>query len=336
VASNDQASRIGSLSALRNLTVIERPGPASTPLGVIAIAFTGMLVAKLGARVLRDVGTVPHPMTTWAPAMPDGSSALERFLSDSKEILPAGVPLATGSYLLTDDRSVANAWPDDRVVLIAPLAGSDRIQSELTTMAASGLLDIVCDPGKPPLPLPGHQVAYATGLAAFTGLVAAYRADLAKGSATSVQADPVEVSTWLNWKNRLSSVSGNRQTGRDRREEWRAVRCKDGYIAVIFRDRDIPDLAKLLRNDRLNATEFRKERHRLENLDEFHHIVANALKDREKEEILKEAGELGLQFSAVLSPADMFDDPQMKYREFFVRRGDASMPRLPILWNART
>jgi hypothetical protein len=39
-----------------------------------------------------------------------------------------------------------------------------------------------------------------------------------------------------------------------------------------------------------------------------------------------------LQFSAVLDPAEVYDDPQMKFRKFFSNTARPSMPRLPIVW----
>lgn len=330
-----EASDPASLSALNGLEIIEVFGPASTSLGQVAVSFTGMLAARLGAKVLRADSVKTTEMRSWPPLMPDDSSALSLFLSFAKESVPEHYRPSSEAYLLTDDAGIASAWPGERKVLIRPSSTPDgRWQSELTAMAASGLLDIVSEEGRPPLPLPGHQVAYAAGLAALAGLLASHHMDLAHGEAVRVETAAVEVAAWLNWKNRLSSVSGNRQTGRRRQEEWLAVRCRDGYIAVIFRDRDIPALAKLMRSPRLAADIFQKEPTRLRHLAEFHTIVATALADRGKDELLKEAGDLGLQFSAVLSPTEMFDDPQMKSRQFFSTWEAIQMPRLPLLWRS--
>jgi crotonobetainyl-CoA:carnitine CoA-transferase CaiB-like acyl-CoA transferase len=322
-----------SLSALSGLEILEMRGAASTALGSIAVSFAGMIAAKLGATVHRLERADDTSGTAWPPLMPDGSSALFRFLNASKKTVPASFQASAGSYLLTDDAAIADAWGDERRVLVRPSSEPEsRWQSELTAMAASGLLDIVGEPGRAPLPLPGNQMAYAAGLAALTALLAAHHADLAHQTALRAETAVVDVATWLNWKNRLPSVSGNRQTGRERREEWLAVPCRDGYIALIFRDRDIPDVAQLAGSQRLLADVFKKESTRLEHLEEFHRIVSEALAGRGKDDILRQAGELGLQFSAVLAPGEVFEDPQMAAREFFSFDGAARMPRLPILW----
>jgi hypothetical protein len=321
------------LTALSGLEIVEIYGPTSTPLGSVAAAFTGMLAARLGATVNCVESAHRINLDTWPPFASDGSSALSRFLSTDKRLVAASFEPNPNTYLLTDDATVAASWPDERIVLASPKSGPEqRWHSEISAMAASGLLDIVGEPGRPPLPLPGNQMAYATGLAALVGLLASYHAELALSCPVRVRADVVEVGSWLNWKNRLSAVSGNRQTGRERREEWRAVRCKDGYIAVIFRDRDIPNIATLMRSERLRDEIFSKESSRLDNLPEFFDIVSQALANREKSGILQEAGELGLQFSAVLSPVEVHDDPQMRFREFFSNSTHTTVPRLPIIW----
>jgi hypothetical protein len=320
--------------ALEGLELVEIPGPDSTPLGSIAVSFTGMLAARMGASV-RCMDSVHRiRMETWPPLAPDGSSALFRFLNTAKQTVPVSFRAAPGTYLLTDDARIAAAWPDQRTVLISPAAEPDhRWQSEISAMAASGLLDIVGEAGRPPLPLPGNQMAYATGLAALAGLLASYYADLGERPPSSVQADVIDVVTWLNWKNRMPAVSGNRQTGRARREEWRCLPCRDGYIAVIFRDRDIPNVAKLMRSERLLDDIFKKEASRLEHLDEFFSIVAVSLAQRDKASILHEAGELGLQLSAVLSATEVLDDPQMTFRKFLSFDTGVPMPRLPMVCN---
>jgi crotonobetainyl-CoA:carnitine CoA-transferase CaiB-like acyl-CoA transferase len=330
--------RIGA-RPLQGLRLVEQAGPASTALGRTAVGFTTMLAAQWGAEVRKveeleeRPGALDHACGPW---LPDGSSALDRFLSRGKSAVAPSPSFPAGTWLVTDDAALAEAWPDERLVLLRPnfddAGEGSRPQSELTAMAVSGLLDIVGDVGRPPLPFPGHQVAYAAGLAALAGLLAGWYAEQAQGRPERAEVSAVDAAAWLNWKNRLSSVSGNRQTGRDRKEEWRAVRCRDGYIAVIFRDRDVADMAKLLRLPELDTPHFIQEKSRVADLDTFHRLVAEALAGRGKDEVLAQAADMGLQFSAVLEAAEVLDDPQSTFRGFFVDDRGLRVPRPPVLW----
>ncbi|GAA4335967.1 hypothetical protein GCM10023144_29860 [Pigmentiphaga soli] len=322
------------LRPLRGLALVERAGGSG--LGALAVGFAAMMAAQWGADV-RVPARSPAVGEGAPPRLPDGSSALQRFLARGKRPLAEGDDVP-GAWLVTDDEAAVRAWPDARTVLVragmAGEGGAPRPQSELTVMAASGLLDIVAEADQPPLPMPGHQVAYAAGLAALAGLTAAHAQVMLTGVAEPVTVSALDVAAWLNWKNRLSAVSGNRQTGRDRKEEWITVACRDGYIAVIFRDRDIPDMARLLGLEALDTPEFIQEKSRVANLDEFHRLVAGALARRGRDEVLAQADALGLQFSAVLDPAEMFGDPQMQARRFFADEAGLTFPRLPVVWQA--
>ncbi|MFT4509287.1 CoA transferase [Caballeronia sp. 15711] len=324
-------SRVGPLDGL---DVIEVFGLQSCDIGRAAVSFAGMLAARMGAHVKRVQPEGGDPMRNWAPSMADGSSATSRFLLDSKELVDSAAEPEPGSYLLTDDAGVAEQWGNLRKVLVRSSFEPDRrAQSELTIQAVSGLLDIVGEAGRPPLALPGYQMAYATGLTAFSALLALHCSQLFAGKSQSAQVAASEVATWLNWKHGMSSVSGVRETGVNRQEEWEVVPCRDGFVAAIFRDRDMPALARLMRSTRLEAEEFKVLKVRANHLGELRGIIADALADRSRDEIVAEAQSLGLPFAAVLPPREVIDDPQMRYREFFERDGGILYPRLPVLWN---
>jgi len=143
----------------------------------------------------------------------------------------------------------------------------------------------------------------------------------------------LDVALWLNWKLTLDSVSGPREAGLDRREEWTIQRCRDGYVAVIFLDKDIPHLAKLVRSTRLLDTDFSTGPRRRTHLAELHAIVADALADRSRDEIMREAEELRLPFAPVLSPDEVVNDPQMRARDFFRDDGSSLRPSVPVMWD---
>jgi crotonobetainyl-CoA:carnitine CoA-transferase CaiB-like acyl-CoA transferase len=325
----------GGLQPLTDLTAVVQFGEQSTDLGRVAVLFAGLLATQMGATVIRIEDEDDDCAREWKPLMPDGRSALHCFLTEGQRRESPGFRASTESVLLTDDGAVFDRWPTEAKVLVRPAFGvaSDRPQSELTIMAASGLLDIIGEPGRAPLPLAGHAVSYAAGLAAFDALLVSHLSREFTRAPVSSEVSCLDVALWLNWKLTLDSVSGPREAGLDRREEWTVQRCRDGYVAVIFLDKDIPQLAKLVRSDRLLDADFSTGPRRRTHLAELHEIVSQALAARSRDDIMREAQELRLPFAPVLSPDEVVNDPQMRARNFFRDDGTALRPNVPVMWN---
>ena len=77
-------------------------------------------------------------------------------------------------------------------------------------LALGGVLNLVGESDRQPLRLGGHQVAYAAGLSAFTGLVSA----LCGTAAEVVHVSLLENAVWLNWKNVASAEAGGNSSKR--------------------------------------------------------------------------------------------------------------------------
>ena len=93
------------------------------------------------------------------------------------------------------ERHAAGVPIKARISVFGP--GEDPPMTELGLLALSGLLGIVGEPPPgSPARLAGHQAAYAAGLAACTGLLAALRA----GGDEIVDVSLFDVCVWLNWK----------------------------------------------------------------------------------------------------------------------------------------
>jgi crotonobetainyl-CoA:carnitine CoA-transferase CaiB-like acyl-CoA transferase len=320
---------------LVDLTALLRFGERSTDLGRVAVMFAGLVATQFGATVIRVEGDDDRLTRAWKPLLPDGRSALFHFLTQGQRAAPADFTPPAGAYLVTDDADVFDGWPSEAKVLVRAAfdVAAERPQSELTIMAASGLLDIMGEPGRPPLPLAGHAVAYAAGLAAFDAMLVSHLAAAFHGTPCTGEVSCLDVATWLNWKLTLDSVSGPREAGIDRREEWLIQRCRDGYVAVIFLDKDIPQLAKLTRSERLLDPDFSTGPRRRAHLSELHNIVANALAQRSRDDVIREAEELRLPFAPVLSPSEVVDDAQMRHRKFFREDGAIVTPMAPVVWD---
>jgi crotonobetainyl-CoA:carnitine CoA-transferase CaiB-like acyl-CoA transferase len=320
---------------LAGLKVSERFGPKSTDVGRTTVSLAGLLALLFGADVVRAQDPSTDPMKNWSPSLPDGSSATFTYLAACKTFRPEPYPAAPCTFLLTDDETCLEGWPRQRVVLVTPALDLpvERPQSELTLMAAAGLLDIVGEQGRPPLSLPGYQVGYTAGLAAFISLMTMFLVELRGGAQEPATVGALDVLAWTNWKNRLANVSGHRETGIARKEEWFVARCVDGYVAVIYLDRNMPALAELVGSPRLSDDVFQTIEGRVANIRELKTIISKALSWRTRADVLRDADRLGLPFSSVLDPRDVPSDPQHVARRFIVADRDLLRPRLPLLWD---
>ncbi|MGV6873810.1 CoA transferase [Pseudochelatococcus sp. B33] len=327
-----------SWTPLTGIRIVERFGGESTELGIVAVSFAGTLASRLGATVFRALDPSADPLRHRPPRLPDGTSALFRFLTSSKifgEVLGG----SDHHYVLTDDAGVASSGATDRVIHVKrsfDAEGGSRPQSELTIQAVAGLLDIMGEEGRPPLPLPGNQAAYTAGLAAFNALLAVHLSELLGRPRAAAQVGIAEAATWVNWKHQLDSVSNAREAGREQRDEWVAMPCADGFIAVVYRDGDIQRLAELIGDPRLAAPEFRTRRSRQANLVRFQGLVADALRTRTKADIATASARLRLPLAPVVAPHELAEDEQMIRRGFFAEEDGSRVPRLPLLWRGPT
>ena len=318
---------------LSGRTLVEVHGSGAGDVAELSIAFAGRIAADLGADVV-CVGTDgADPLKDWGGLLPDGSRSVPRFLNHAKTItgaLPAGA-----ADLVTCDPQLAASWDRGVSVLVRVAAGSPSGASELTVLASSGLLDILGEPGRPPLAMPGNQAAYSAGVAAFGALVSSVFAETFHGRRLRSEVSVVDVAEWLNWKHFLAAYFGQLDAGIGRPEDWNAFACRDGYIAIVFQDKDVPTLARLVGNEALNDPRFATLKGRRENIAAFNAILADWALTRTRSEIVEAARAGKLPFGPVLKIADLIDDRQMLDRSFLDL--DASSPtygvaRLPAIW----
>jgi crotonobetainyl-CoA:carnitine CoA-transferase CaiB-like acyl-CoA transferase len=205
----------------------------------------------------------------------------------------------------------------------------------LTVLAASGLLDIFGEPGSPPLPLPGHQIGYAAGLAAFNAFICAHFAHASGQPYSNSRVSVLDVALWLNWKHYLGAYLHLPNVGIGRAEEWKTYQCRDGFVAFVFQDKDLGKIAALTGEARFNEPRFATHRGRRENIDAFGELIARWVREQTRDEIVAKARNLGLPIGPVLKIGELLGDEQMLAREFIDLAGGSptfGLPRLPVLW----
>lgn len=323
-------ARSTGIAPLAGRTIVEMADGADDPVAALAVAFAGRVAASLGARVV-TVGEA-EPFAGAAPLLPDGRSALAAFLGHGKEVSrqapdgPAAL-LATGS-------DAAQGWTRGPAVAVHASRDGER-HSELTILAATGLLDIFGEPGRPPLPMPGHQAAYSAGASAFTALVAALFGAGRGAPAARCEVAVIDVARWLNWKHYLAAWMGETGAGIGRPEDWIVVPCEDGHVALVFQDKDLPRLAGIVGDDSLAGPLFAARAERRRNVAAFHAIIGDWARGRSRDAIVASARGAMLPIGPVLSMTELFADRQLLARDFISLASGSpayGQPRAPGVW----
>ena len=344
---------------LAGVTVIETASDDCNIALRLSAALAGRIAADLGAEVVKIEPPDGDPVRRMPPFV-ESASALFAFLNAGKRsvVLPHAKErealhalLGRADAVLADAKAgaplkdvVGSALPagkQPRVAVLLSMLGRnappDVPASEFTVLALGGALNLVGEPDREPLRLGGHQVAYAAGLSAFTGLAAA----LCGTAAEVVHVSLLENAVWLNWKNVATAEGGGTAPSRaGRGSDWPIVRCADGWVALVYRDDDWQVMRELTGNDpRLADPALGKLNARHARAAEIASILEEHFASLTRAQLRELSLKRKLPLGPVLTPEETLGDPQHLAREFFstVRlnlRQTVTVPRLPVLWSS--
>lgn len=341
-------------SLLKPFLVVEMAGPEAPLAHRLAIGIAGRIAADLGARVIKIVPPEGDPIVR-TPVVPhersDNAVALSAVIDASKTLLPLDLQSADGqadrdrllalaSGLLTDAHRPFSGETKRRVDVAVRVLPTDDLlakndPSELTVLALSGLLDLIGDPQRAPLAFGGHQVAYASGFAAFTALMGG----LASNSSRRLDIDLLDVMVWINWKGVGTPAfrPGANLSREGRRAEWQVLPCADGHIALVHSEKDWRPLAELIGHPDLLDPELTSLLGREKHRERYIPIIAAWVAARSREEIYRAAQSRGIPIGPVVLPGEFGGDPQFAARNvvgsFDYEGRTINLPRLPIRWN---
>ena len=292
----------------------------------LAASMAGKLCAAYGAAVVRPVPN-GEPLADSAPLLPGGRSALDMFLNRGKTA--AGADSAFDA-VIGDSQSLA-AYSDIPVQLRLSVfgPGEDPPVSEFGLAALAGLLDIVGDAAGPPTRLAGHQLAYAAGLAGCTGLLAA----LHGGGADIVDVSLFDVAVWLNWKAAAGVlVFGSVLRRGNPRNHWGIVEAQDGYVALVYQEKDWPALRDMVGDPGLSDPQFATSAGRAEHKAALMALLKPWFAARSRADITRDAQQRRIPIGPVLWPQELLTAPQYVARGFLQPDGT---PNLPIIWDGQ-
>lgn len=316
---------------LKGLRVVEMLGD-TVPLHVqLAIALAGKIARELGADVMvarRDGGTIDI-----GRCGNGDNRSLFTFLYGDKILLSRNgiAAIGTADAILAD---LSVPLPENKAaVVVSDFGSNSKVHhaptSELTILAMSGLLHVLGLQAGRPVRLPGHQPAYAAGLAAYLAMVAGLMSYTPRVADVSI----LDAMLWVNWK--LPAVAMlNRDVAPTRGGEWQAMETKDGHVALVYQDRDWPALVDLLGIPELCDSRFATRSTRLSHYDALMDILRPWFTARTKDEIYTLAKQRGLPLGPVWTAEDIQRDAQYIERDFIrLLPGAGFMPRIPLMWD---
>jgi CoA:oxalate CoA-transferase len=197
--------------------------------------------------------------------------------------------------------------------------------SELIEYSAGGYTYLTGLPEREPIKCGGSQAEYQGGLHGATGTMAALlmrqlteRGDLIDVSITeAICFTHAGMSPFLNTGEIYGRV-GARLLSKLPTAPYPStiLPCNDGFVHVHWSPSNPPDLGVLIENPRISEPEvWKAPRGHAEEIDA---AVTEWLRDKKRYEIVRQAQEMRLPFTEVLTPGDLLDDPQFVAREFFV------------------
>jgi len=187
------------------------------------------------------------------------------------------------------------------------------------------------NPADRPVVEGGLQADYSAGLLSFIATVAALINQTRSNRGTWIDISAMEcmASTLTMHFGEYSYIGLSRKTN-----PWAihgypigySSPCKDGWISLTPGIGGAPNIALLigkpeLQDDPLLA----KPSARMAEPEKFDALIVPWLKEHDKWEIAKEAQELRLAFTPVLSPGELQNDEQLKAREFFAKTNHPMM-----------
>ena len=199
-------------------------------------------------------------------------------------------------------------------------------------------------PGTKPMERPvvegGYQAEYTTGVLSYIATVAALINQGSSGSSASIDISAMEcvASTLMGHVAEYSYLGLSRRTSPFAIHGYPigySVPCKDGWISLTPGIGGAPNIAFLIGQPQIQDEPLLADtRTRMAEPERFDSLITPWLKERGKWEITKEAQELRLAFTPVLSPEELFEDEQIKAREFFARTdhpviGEVTYPGAP-------
>ena len=213
-----------------------------THLDGIRVVVVADRLTDLGGRILADLGAdvvlVEERQETTAPRRAAWLSGMRAAEAPLAECLAEADVFLDGRRRGAAEGAEAN-HPETLIHVVAhPGIGTDDApQTDLTLMAASGLMTVIGDPDMPPLRLPGEQGYALAGIQVATAALLGLAARRRTGRGQRIDVSATQAATLANyreavmydWTGRVGHRTGNRlvRGSSGVRQVWP---CADGHV----------------------------------------------------------------------------------------------------------
>ena len=295
-------------------------------IGGYAAGFCGRLFVQSGHEVVRVESAAPPPAWASQTAMSGYLHAgKRRVYTDDKDLLAELAMQADVVVVEADDADAVDTLGFDDFqapvkVAITPFGRTGPKRnwqaSPHTLLAMGGYTNLMGDPSRVPLSLPGHYVEFQSGGFAFAAASACRLANERNG----IDIGMLEVVMALSQFTTVMWHCGRVVRSRHGNDFWSVApanlfRCQDGWIYIniepAFWD---PFTVFLDRPELLVDERFRTNEKRLSNRDALHALIAEALGCRTKADIQQRAEECRIPLGVVQSFDDVLADPHLAAR----------------------
>ena len=304
-------------------------------IGGHAAGYCGRLFAHAGADVVRIHLASPADTASNPPAWAS-DEAMDLYLHARKRRMMISDPellkdLASKADVVVCEAQTADhldrlgfdRWQSSVKVAITPfgMTGPKRNWHATANViqAMGGYTQIMGDPHRPPLNLPGHYLEFQTGTLAYTAASACQLASKANVIDISMLETLMSLSqfTTVRWHcaGELRSRHGS--------DFWFVVpsnlfRCADGWVYINIVPAFWDPLTVFLEQPELLLDErFSDNDRRMQNRDALHELIATVLAPQSKAELTTRAEACRIPLGVVQTFEEVLEDPHLAARDFF-------------------
>ncbi len=277
---------------------------------------------------------------TLNPNTPQGSTIFKNLVKNANVLVESYAPGSMDKMGLSAE-SLKQDNPQLVITSITAFGQTGPYRDfKATNLTISGLGGTMYTmrPGKKPTSRPvkagGYQAEYTTGVLSFIATVAALMnvGRTKKGTLVDIGTMECVVSSLMGMLTEYSYIGLSRRTNPypiHGYPQGDAVPCKDGWISLTPGIGGAPNIAFLIGQPELEETPLLAEpRTRMAEPEKFDALIRPWLNEHDKWQITKEAQELRLAFTPVLSPGELFEDVQTKARGYFAETEHPAMGKV--------
>ncbi len=298
-------------------------------IGHFAAGYCGRLFAQTGHDVVRVEPETPKPGWVSGDTTDIFLHAGKRRITGVDRNTAAELAAKAEVVILEADNAEAaaewgiDAWPAPVKVTVTPFGRTGPKRNwqaaPATLLAMGGYTNLMGDPDRAPLSLPGYYTEFQSGQFAFTAASACRFA----GQKNNIDISMLEVLLSLSQFTTVMWHCTGRIRSRHGSDFWWVVptnlfRCSDGWIYVNIVPTFWDPFGVFLNMPELAIdSRFQTNALRMENRDALHALIAATLVTRPKSEWQARATDSRIPAGVVQTFDEILDDPHLRAREFW-------------------